>query len=168
MNLPAVALSINQPWAHLIAAGLKPIENRNWNTEFRGEFLIHAGKTIDKGAIGDLDDERHPVTGEEFAPWRGGLPEMRTGGMIGIAEVVDVIRGQKDLARFVTNLDTSWFVGKYGFVIANARPIEFIPCVGALGFFKPNYELTYTEKPPPKPRKVKAAIIEPEAGDLFA
>lgn len=36
------ALSIKQPWAHLIAAGIKDIENRTWKTHFRGKIYIHA------------------------------------------------------------------------------------------------------------------------------
>ena len=35
-------LSISQPFAELIISGKKNIELRNWNTNFRGEFLIHA------------------------------------------------------------------------------------------------------------------------------
>jgi len=35
-------LSIKQPWANLIAHGLKDIENRTWRTNFRGRILIHA------------------------------------------------------------------------------------------------------------------------------
>lgn len=35
-------LSIIQPWASLIAVGIKDIENRTWRTNYRGEFLIHA------------------------------------------------------------------------------------------------------------------------------
>jgi len=37
------ALSIKQPWATLIASGIKNIENRTWKTNFRGTVLIHAG-----------------------------------------------------------------------------------------------------------------------------
>jgi len=40
---PAKAISIRQPWAHLIAAGIKDIENRSWKTNFRGRVLIHTG-----------------------------------------------------------------------------------------------------------------------------
>jgi hypothetical protein len=36
------ALSIKQPWASLIAHGIKDIENRNWRTHFRGKIYIHA------------------------------------------------------------------------------------------------------------------------------
>ena len=35
-------LSVSQPFADLIISGKKTIELRNWNTNFRGEFLIHA------------------------------------------------------------------------------------------------------------------------------
>jgi len=35
-------LSIKQPWASLIASGIKDIENRTWKTNFRGRILIHA------------------------------------------------------------------------------------------------------------------------------
>ena len=35
-------LSIKQPWASLIAHGIKDIENRTWKTNFRGKIFIHA------------------------------------------------------------------------------------------------------------------------------
>ncbi len=38
------ALTIRQPWASLIAAGVKTIETRSWSTRYRGLLLIHAGK----------------------------------------------------------------------------------------------------------------------------
>lgn len=43
-------LTIRQPWATLIMAGLKEYEFRSWKTNYRGEVLIHAGKTIDREA----------------------------------------------------------------------------------------------------------------------
>ena len=36
------AISIKQPWASLIAHGIKDIENRTWKTNYRGKILIHA------------------------------------------------------------------------------------------------------------------------------
>lgn len=36
------ALSIKQPWASLIAHGIKDIENRTWKTKFRGRIYVHA------------------------------------------------------------------------------------------------------------------------------
>lgn len=39
------AITICQPYAHLIAIGEKRVENRTWETKYRGELLIHAGKS---------------------------------------------------------------------------------------------------------------------------
>lgn len=36
------ALTIKQPWAYLICAGIKDIENRTWATKYRGRVYIHA------------------------------------------------------------------------------------------------------------------------------
>jgi len=38
------ALTILQPYAHLIVTGEKLVENRTWPTRHRGPLLIHAGK----------------------------------------------------------------------------------------------------------------------------
>lgn len=54
------------------------------------------------------------------APYR-----LEMGGIIGIADIVDCI----------SESDDPWFMGPYGIVLANARPVDFIPVKGALGFF---------------------------------
>jgi len=38
------AITIHQPWAQLIALGLKQYETRSWRTGYRGPIAIHAGK----------------------------------------------------------------------------------------------------------------------------
>ena len=42
-----VAMSVKQPWAALLVAGLKTIEVRTWSARQRGRVLIHAGKFAD-------------------------------------------------------------------------------------------------------------------------
>jgi hypothetical protein len=46
--MPVVkTLSIRQPFASLICRGIKTIENRSWDTSYRGKLLIHAsGKPL--------------------------------------------------------------------------------------------------------------------------
>ena len=44
-------ITIKQPYATLIAKGLKRYEFRTWKTNYRGEIYIHAGKGIDKKAM---------------------------------------------------------------------------------------------------------------------
>ena len=42
---PSRALTLHQPWASLIALGVKTIETRSWSTPYRGPLAIHAGMT---------------------------------------------------------------------------------------------------------------------------
>lgn len=135
--IPDTALSIMNPWAFLIAHGLKDIENRDQNFKFRGEFAIHAGKAFDEDALTDVLGDRHPVHGGPLglgiriqrSPLVTSLLAMAdgaiNGGIVGVAEIVDC----------VPSSDSEWFVGKYGLVIRNARPVEFIPTRGMQGFF---------------------------------
>jgi hypothetical protein len=109
------ALSIQQPWAWLIAAGHKDIENRTWPTRFRGRFLIHAGKKFD----GHRDEWDWPSIERPAS--------FDMGGIIGEAEIVDCITGSP----------SPWFAGPFGFVIRNARLVPFRSCRGMLGFFDP-------------------------------
>ncbi len=41
-------LTLRQPWATLVAEGIKKYEFRSWKTKYRGKVLIHAGSGIDK------------------------------------------------------------------------------------------------------------------------
>lgn len=47
-------ITLKQPWATLVAEGLKKYEFRSWKYNYRGEILIHAGKGIDKEAMEKL------------------------------------------------------------------------------------------------------------------
>ena len=44
-------ITLTQPWATLVAEGLKKYEFRSWKYSYRGELLIHAGKGIDEEAM---------------------------------------------------------------------------------------------------------------------
>lgn len=111
------ALSIMQPWSWLIAEGHKNIENRSWPTNFRGRFLIHAGKRHDgPKSEWDWPDIAQPC-GFEY------------GGIVGEAEIIACVRDHP----------SKWFQGEWGFVITNSKPLPFRPCRGQLGFFIPNF-----------------------------
>ncbi len=49
------ALTLHQPWASLIALGVKTIETRSWSTSYRGPLAIHAGKSVKRNyfPVGD-------------------------------------------------------------------------------------------------------------------
>jgi len=42
-GFPGKVLTLHQPWASLIAIGVKTMETRSWSTSYRGPLTIHAG-----------------------------------------------------------------------------------------------------------------------------
>lgn len=149
------ALSVKPEWAWLICAGMpidyfdevpnqdgsvglsikeqitvayKDIENRNWQTEYRGRIYIHASKRNDK-------DSQMWLLEKGFAPimvlmlYSKAIPR---GAIIGEVDLVDCVTENKSI----------WFTGKYGFVLANPQLYEKpIPYPGRLGLF--NVTLPY-------------------------
>ena len=71
-------LTIKQPWATLIMQGYKRFEFRSWQTKYRGDLLIHAGKGIDKSAMKRLS---------KYLP-----EELPYGKILGKVKLVDCIR----------------------------------------------------------------------------
>jgi predicted transcriptional regulator len=117
-------LSVSQPFADLIISGKKTIELRKWNTNFRGEFLIHAPLKI------RTEDCRRLKINKKFV----------TGAIIGKAEIYDVkkynsIKEIKMDQKF--HLASKNFHDKtFGFRLKNAKPLRIpITCKGQLGFF---------------------------------
>jgi hypothetical protein len=110
-------LSIRQPWAWLIVNGHKPIENRTWNTTYRGPLLIHAALRI---------------TPEERAAWekysRLGIPsQLDVSGIVGSVELIDVVREH----------DSPWFTGPYGWLLVKPLTLPYYAMAGRLGLFEP-------------------------------
>ncbi|MES2568656.1 MAG: ASCH domain-containing protein [Verrucomicrobiota bacterium] len=44
------AITLMQPWATLVAIGIKRIETRGWRTDYRGPIAIHAAKRFPRRA----------------------------------------------------------------------------------------------------------------------
>lgn len=114
-------LSIRQPWAWLIVNGHKPVENREWTTPYRGRFLVHAGSQMVRRDYWDTVEQLRAEMGIEVPHFL----ELPFGGIVGAATLVDV----------VTEMDNRFFVGPYGFVLENAKPLPLVPCKGQLRWF---------------------------------
>lgn len=156
-------LSIQQPYAEWVVAGLKRIENRSWSSEYRGPLLIHASArkpSLDKWARADAEAIDQKI--DE-------LNNLPTGCIIGCVEFADVIsrvredgrvRGpgeflkeiQKRLKPFGEQLeqtlldqqrDVHYDYGiEYWWLFTKCRKFEHpIPCKGALRLWKPPTEI---------------------------
>lgn len=123
------ALTIWQPWAWAIGAGLKLVENRDWLPRAHqlmpgDDFAIHAAV--------------RPVSREDYATMRhyarlsrpsAEVPPMSShcfgatyglGRVVAIATFAGIARRREDLPEE----QRPWFVGKYGWVLKNVRQLN--------------------------------------------
>lgn len=118
------ALSLKQPWAELVVSGKKTIELRNWNTSFRGEFLVHASLNPNKQAMKRL-----------------GFAELPLGCIVGKATLVSV-KTYQNKQEFDADANKHFATpGWYdehakGFILRDATRIEPKPLKGKLNFFE--------------------------------
>lgn len=116
---------MSQPFADLIILGKKTIELRNWNTNFRGELLIHAPLKIRK------EDAKRLKIDKKFV----------TGAIVGKVEIYDIKKydSKKQLKQDQKfHLASNNFHDKtYGFLLKKPKMFRIpIPWKGQLGVFE--------------------------------
>lgn len=135
------ALTIKQPWASLIANGIKDIENRTWKTNYRGRIYIHASAKPAASLVSSV------LNYEQTAQLvrTGGLDHNYTSKLPSSA-----IIGEVDIVDCVINHPSIWaeqstdpIKNIYNWVLANAvlynKPILNVK--GRLSFWE--YERPY-------------------------
>lgn len=118
------ALSIRQPWAWLIVNGYKDIENRNWDTKYRGPVLIHAARGLTKHEYNlalEFCRTIHPNLLINIPLYE----RIERGGIVGIATIAGTVRESA----------SPWFFGPVGFQLTGAKPLRFVTMKGRLSFF---------------------------------
>ena len=124
-------ITIKQPYATLIAKGLKKYEFRTWKTKYRGEILIHAGKGIDKEAM------------KKFSQYNFEYPSGCIIAKVIITdciEVTDEFRKQlkKENPLIYSNVINNKEYNGYGFKLDNVEEIEPIEINGKLSLWDYN------------------------------
>lgn len=119
------ALSIMQPWAWLILSETpdregwtKDVENRKWNSNYKGPLLIHAPRSYD-------------WPGHHWITRRGiTIPKnLSRGGLVGVVTMAGVVTA-------VTASKNPFFRGPYGFKFINPIPFQsMVPFPGRQRFF---------------------------------
>ncbi|MEU0967854.1 hypothetical protein ABZ357_21345 [Streptomyces sp. NPDC005917] len=132
----ARALTVRQPWAALIAAGLKPVENRSWAlpASFAGPLLIHAGTK------NDADGWRAPGVREALEGW-----PVTYGAIVAVVDRVTCHLGEGCCA------DRWGEHGAFHWVLEDVRRLpEPIRATGRLSLWRP------------EPEAVVAALAAPQ------
>lgn len=116
------ALTLWQPWASAVAAGLKQAETRSWSTRYRGPLLIHASKLLPPVGVQVWESLR-----ADFA--RVGLLDLRSpgsfprGAILGIVDLVSVVGVDEvdvpDLERALGDYSP----GRYAWLLERARAL---------------------------------------------
>lgn len=145
------ALTIAQPWATLVAIGAKQIETRSWQTNYRGDIAIHAGKGLvasgGRSGLIELCNTMH----FRQALYKDGfithghcdfdaLPtaKMEFGSIIAIAELHD-IRPTTEIADSISQQELAfgdYSPGRFAWLLRNVRVLGApIRAKGALGLW---------------------------------
>lgn len=125
-------ITIKQPYASLIAEGYKEYEFRTWRTKYRGDILIHAGKSVDKKAM------------EKFKHLNLDYP---SGCIIAKAQITDCIDIDEEMRKNLSKInylvysgvvnDLNW--NGYGFKLENVKKINPIYVNGKLSLWDYDY-----------------------------
>jgi predicted transcriptional regulator len=152
------ALSIKQPWASLIAHGIKDIENRTWKTNFRGRIYIHASGIRVKSEVLDNYISTEMFIDVQKKIRSKGIEE-RTADYLS-KEPISAIIGEVDIIDCVVNHPSIWAdkteyeqVGNalyykndkptYNWVLANPVLYEkpILNVKGKLSFWEPDIDI---------------------------
>jgi hypothetical protein len=130
------ALTVKQPWAHLICAGIKDVENRSWKTNFRGRVLIHSSAKYEEDLFetvpiieNGVDKLKTKIFGKIY-----NCSDFETSAIIGSVEIVDCVQNHQSI----------WAdKGYYHWILRN--PILFknpiLNVKGKLSFWESGYDV---------------------------
>lgn len=109
------ALSIKQPWANLIAEGMKTIETRVWSTSHRGKILIVSSKK--------------PVI-------------QLAGYALAVANLIDCRPMTREDEE---NAQCEVYVNAYSWILTDITKIQPFPVKGQLGLYEVDIERFFFE-----------------------
>jgi hypothetical protein len=118
-------LSVKNPWAYLIIYGfdfgapmggfrIKDVENRTWETKYRGPLLIHCSKNFDTNAYWDMR-----LRGVNWKNYNGRI--------IGQVNLADCVQDSK--SRRAEK-------GLWHWVLKDPKPCRPVPAKGSLGLWE--------------------------------
>lgn len=133
------ALTLIEPWASLVAHGLKKIETRSWSTPYRGPVAIHAGRNRDAIRTGRYVGQLFEEAGIPVPAWWMAADQYPLGCIVAVARLDSCFRMEANSIAEQTRQERAfggWCVGRYAFVLKDVRRVaEPVPVRGALGLW---------------------------------
>lgn len=140
-SIPLLALSVRQPYAHLITAGVKRFEARTWQPRARGRIAIHASQAYavawrhNRAVCGAL--ERTGLSLLEAAS----LPTSAIVGMVEIESVVqcDDFDSHRAIAANdrLLCVEDGWTFGVYLWRLTSPKRLKVpVSCSGRLSLWR--------------------------------
>lgn len=131
MVIKLKVITLRQPWATLVAEGIKKYEFRSWKTKYRGKILIHAGTGIDKE-----DMKKYDNMNLEFLSRR----------IVAIAEIEDCLELDEQLNKKIIAENNIAYGNKirtgYAWKLKNIKKIDYHREInGKLGLWNINDEI---------------------------
>lgn len=130
------ALSLTQPWAGLVAAGIKRYETRSWRTSYRGALAIAATLNDRNGRRQLVSDAALLHVCEQSGLVPGAWP---LGAIVAVCRLVDCVptidvRLPDDSVEWIAG---DFSPGRYAWKLEDVRALEApIPCRGSLGLWR--------------------------------
>lgn len=124
------AITLWQPWASLVAAGVKRHETRHWKTDYRGPIAIHAAQRLD--LAGCPDQLCADVLGQFWAK------EIPLGAVVAVARLTACHQAHI-VADHITPADReagNFARGRFAWELQDIRAlIDPVPATGRQGLF---------------------------------
>ncbi len=139
LAVPTLALSLTQPWASLMAFGVKRYETRSWGSRFRGALAIHASKRFPEWARSICLDEPF-VSALHGAGFRFmTCDEFPLGAIVAVGRLADCEEIHRDDALLLSRTELAFgdfAPGRWMWKLVDVRRLaEPVPCRGALGLW---------------------------------
>ena len=134
------AMTLQQPWATLVAIGAKHYETRSWRTEHRGPLAIHASKALPKNIGGICSREPFWST---LRPWLDKM-DFPTGAVIAVVTLLNCLPTEQyqhkpysDMLSKNERAFGDWTPGRWSWQLADMQMLpDPIPAKGALGLWE--------------------------------
>lgn len=145
------ALTLTQPWAGLVASGIKLVENRPRSMikrqDFGIPFAIHASRVIDEALYERIAGIAPELPGRSPAEWgcRWHLLSRVTSAVIAVATIDSMLdpvahgigTAEPGASAPLADDQRRWFSGPIAYVLRDVRKLATpVPCRGWQGFWR--------------------------------